>query len=108
MGRGRRQRGGLPEASESENLETDSTRPAPPEGGAANLKGCALCRRPLVGHRGSQNMLFGRPGASILAPWGTISAPWGHPGGPWEQQEGHLGVSNLILNDLREISGPHF
>ena len=47
LGRGRRQGRGLPEASGSENLEPDSTRPAPPEGGAANLKGFAPCRRPL-------------------------------------------------------------
>ena len=48
MGRGRRQRGGLPEASDSENLETDSTRPAPPEGGAANLKASPLPPAPLL------------------------------------------------------------
>ena len=48
MGRGRRQGRGLPEASESENLETDSTRPAPPEGGAANLKASPLPPAPLL------------------------------------------------------------
>ena len=48
MGRGRRQGRGLPEASESENLKTDSTRPAPPEGGAANLKASPLPPAPLL------------------------------------------------------------
>ena len=35
--KGRRQRRGLPEASDSEILETGPARPAPPEGGAANI-----------------------------------------------------------------------
>ena len=43
-GRGR----GLPEPSDSEILTTYSTRPAPPEGGAANPKVFAPCRRPLI------------------------------------------------------------
>ena len=42
-GRGR----GLPEPSDPEILTRDSARPAPPEGGAANVKGFAPCRRPL-------------------------------------------------------------
>ena len=52
MGRGRRQGRGLPEASESENLETDSTRPAPPEGGAANLQATASAADPSSTRRG--------------------------------------------------------
>ena len=42
-GRGR----GLPEFPDSEILTPSSTSLAPPEGGAANLKGFALFRRPL-------------------------------------------------------------
>ena len=37
LGKGRRQRRGLPEASDSEILTKDSALPAPPEGGAANI-----------------------------------------------------------------------
>ena len=39
--------GGVPKASDSEILTKDSARPAPPEGGAANTKGFAPCRRSL-------------------------------------------------------------
>ena len=56
---------------------------------------------------GTQNLSFGRPGASILAPWihfGTL----GHHGGPWEQQEGHVGVWNRIFIDFGTIWGAHF
>ena len=37
MGKGRRQRRGLPEASDSEILTKGPARPAPPKGGAANI-----------------------------------------------------------------------
>ena len=37
-------------ASDSEILTKDSARPAPPEGGAANIYGLRLCRRPLFLH----------------------------------------------------------
>ena len=38
---------GLPEAEILKILKTCPTRHAPPEGGAANIKGFAPCRRPL-------------------------------------------------------------
>ena len=28
---------------------------------------------------------------------GAILAAWGHLGGPWEQQEGHVGVRNQMM-----------
>ena len=49
--------------------------------------------------------------AGLLPPFyhpGSILTAWGHPSGPWEQQEGHVGVRNEILSDLRLIFGPHF
>ena len=74
-----------------------------------DLKGYALCRRPLLGHCGCQKLSFERPGASNLAPLplGTIWAPCGHPGGPFEQQEGHVEVRNQIFSDLGMISRLH-
>ena len=47
LGRGRRQGRGLPEASESENLETDLTRPAPPSGVRRILRAAPSATGPL-------------------------------------------------------------
>ena len=68
--------------------------------GEYDLKCYALCRRPLLAPRVEQKLLFGRPGASILAPWGTVLVPCGHPGEPWEQQEGLVGVRSQIFSDF--------
>ena len=51
-----------------------------------------------------QNLSFGRPGASSLAPWGTM----GRSRGTWEDTEDTLGVQTLIFTDFEQISGPHF
>ena len=45
---------------------------------------------------GAQNLSFGRPGASTLAPWGTM----GRSRGTWEYTTGHLGVQAWNLIDL--------
>ena len=75
---------------------------------AADLWAAPSAAGPLWVTANAQKMSFGRPGASILAPWGTILAPWGHLGGPWEQQDGHGGVQNQICIDFGSILGPYF
>ena len=53
---------------------------------------------------GAQNLSFGMPGASTLAPWGTM----GRSRGTWEHKKGDLGVQAWIFIDFEWISGPHF
>ena len=80
-----------------------------------NLKGYALCRRPLFI---SSQLPFGGLGAFILVPWGTILGAREHPGtilaprdrsgGPWKQQDGHEVVRNRIFIDFGVILRPYF
>ena len=53
---------------------------------------------------GAQDLSFGRPGASTLAPWGTM----GRSRGTWEHKKGHFGVHAWIFIDFGWILGPHF
>ena len=53
---------------------------------------------------GTQNLSFGRRGASTLAPWGTM----GRSRDTWEHKKGDLGVQAWIFIDFGTISGPHF
>ena len=60
-------------------------------------------------------LLFWRPRPIIWQArclhFGTLGDHFGtlgHRGGPWEQQEGHVGVWNLIFVDFSMILGPHF
>ena len=43
-----------------------------------------------------------------MVPVGAILASRGRPARPWEQQEGHEGIQDRILNDFGMILGPHF
>ena len=88
----------------------DLLTPCSPCGGAANLKGYALCRRPLLTSSGLpfwhlESTLGGHFGVS-RAPWEAILAPRDHPGGPWEQQDGHEVANNRIFVDVGLISRP--
>ena len=53
---------------------------------------------------GTQNLSFGRPGASTLALLQTM----GRSRGTWEHKKGDLGIQALIFIDFGMISGPHF
>ena len=50
-------------------------------------------------------LLFGRPGASILAPWRTT--PLGHLGGPWQQQDERVKIQNRFFEDWGAIMGSY-
>ena len=45
---------------------------------------------------GAQNLSFGRPGASTLAPWGTM----GRSRDTWEHKKGDIGVQAWIFIDF--------
>ena len=72
---------------------------------AADLWAAPSAAGPLWVTANAQKISFGRPGACILAPWGTILAPWGHLGGPWEQQDGHRGVQNQMTESIPRVIG---
>ena len=50
---------------------------------------------------GAQNLSFGRPGASSLAPWGTM----GRSRGTWEDTKGHLGVQTWMTESTPRVIG---
>ena len=51
--------------------------------------------------------MFGRPGASILAPW-PILVPWEPLVRPWEQYEGHVEVWRRNFIESGTIWESHF
>ena len=53
---------------------------------------------------GTQNLPFGRPGASTLAPWGIME----RSRGTWGLKKGNLGAQAWLFIDFGLISGPHF
>ena len=57
------------------------------------LKGYAFCGRPLVGRCRCLKLSFGRPGASLLAPWGPFWHLVFTPGGPLAQHKGRMGFA---------------
>jgi hypothetical protein len=53
---------------------------------------------------GAQNLAFGMPGASTLAPWKTM----GRSRDTWEHKKGDVGVQAWIFIDFGQISESHF
>ena len=105
--RGRRQGRSLSKLKNLKNLATGPTRPAPPEGGAANLKGCAPCRRPPKGNRwlviGGRLYRIGgcldHLSVSLLDLGGTL----GSSGGPSDHMVSAFVVRGCFFYDFRDL-----